>query len=54
MNALDVEVTPPDPRLYAPLAAAGLSPDPFDPIQDRACKLVDLYTLHVADRKSVV
>ena len=48
MNALDVDVTPPDPRLYAPLAAAGLSPDPFDPIQDRACKLVDLYTLHVA------
>lgn len=48
MNALDVDVTPPDPRLYAPLAAAGLSPDPFDPTQDRACKLVDLYTLHVA------
>ena len=48
MNALDVDVTPPDPRLYPPLAAAGLSPDPFDPIQDRACKLVDLYTLHVA------
>jgi len=48
VNALDVDVTPPDPRLYAPLAAAGLSPDPFDPIQDRACKLVDLYTLHVA------
>ena len=48
MSALAVDVTPPDPRLYAPLAAAGLSPDPFDPIQDRACKLVDLYTLHVA------
>lgn len=48
MNALDVDVTPPDSRLYAPLAAAGLSPDPFDPLQDRACKLVDLYTLHVA------
>ena len=48
MSALDVDVTPPDSRLYAPLAAAGLSPDPFDPIQDRACKLVDLYTLHVA------
>ena len=48
MNALDVDVTPPDPRLYAPLAAVGLSPDPFDRIQDRACKLVDLYTLHVA------
>ena len=48
MNALDVDVTPPDPRLYPPLAAAGLSPDPFDPTQDRACKLVDLYTLHVA------
>ena len=48
MSALDIDVTPPDPRLYAPLAAAGLSPDPFDPLQDRACKLVDLYTLHVA------
>ncbi|HME71869.1 MAG TPA: class I SAM-dependent methyltransferase [Myxococcota bacterium] len=48
MNALDVDVTPPDARCYAPLAAVGLSPDPFDPIQDRACKLVDLYTLHVA------
>jgi SAM-dependent methyltransferase len=48
VSALDVDVTPPDPRLYAPLAAVGLSPDPFDPIQDRACKLVDLYTLHVA------
>ena len=48
MNALDVDVTPPDDRCYAPLAAVGLSPDPFDPIQDRACKLVDLYTLHVA------
>jgi SAM-dependent methyltransferase len=48
VNALDVDVTPPDPRLYPPLAAAGLSPDPFDPTQDRACKLVDLYTLHVA------
>jgi SAM-dependent methyltransferase len=48
VNALDVDVTPPDSRLYAPLAAAGLSPDPFDPLQDRACKLVDLYTLHVA------
>lgn len=48
MSALAVDVTPPDSRLYAPLAAAGLSPDPFDPIQDRACKLVDLYTLHVA------
>jgi SAM-dependent methyltransferase len=47
-DALDVDVTPPDARLYAPLAAAGLSPDPFDPVQDRACKLVDLYTLHVA------
>jgi len=46
--ALPVDVTPPDPRLYPPLAAAGLSPDPFDPVQDRACKLVDLYTLHVA------
>jgi SAM-dependent methyltransferase len=48
VSALDVEVTPPDARCYAPLAAVGLSPDPFDPIQDRACKLVDLYTLHVA------
>jgi hypothetical protein len=48
VSALDVDVAPPDARLYAPLAAAGLSPDPFDPIQDRACKLVDLYTLHVA------
>lgn len=48
MSALSIDVTPPDSRLYAPLAAAGLSPDPFDPIQDRACKLVDLYTLHVA------
>jgi SAM-dependent methyltransferase len=48
LSALDVDVAPPDPRLYSPLAAAGLSPDPFDPIQDRACKLVDLYTLHVA------
>jgi hypothetical protein len=48
VTALDVDVGPPDSRLYAPLAAAGLSPDPFDPIQDRACKLVDLYTLHVA------
>jgi len=48
VNALDVDVTPPDGRLYPPLAAAGLSPDPFDPAQDRACKLVDLYTLHVA------
>ncbi len=48
MSALDVDVAPPDSRLYEPLAAAGLSPDPFDPIQDRACKLVDLYTLHVA------
>jgi SAM-dependent methyltransferase len=45
---LDVDVTPPDERLYPPLAAAGLSPDPFDRTQDRACKLVDLYTLHVA------
>jgi len=48
VNALDVDVTPPDERCYPPLAAVGLSPDPFDPIQDRACKLVDLYTLHVA------
>ena len=48
MSTLGVEVTPPDPRLYPPLAAVGLSPDPFDPTQDRACKLVDLYTLHVA------
>ena len=48
MSALSIEVTPPDTRLYAPLAAVGLSPDPFDPVQDRACKLVDLYTLHVA------
>jgi SAM-dependent methyltransferase len=48
VNALDVDVTPPDARCYAPLAAVGLSPDPFDPIQDRASKLVDLYTLHVA------
>jgi SAM-dependent methyltransferase len=48
VSALAVDVTPPDPRLHAPLAAAGLSPDPFDPVQDRACKLVDLYTLHVA------
>ena len=48
MNALDVDVPPPDHRLYPPLAAAGLSPDPFDPTQDRASKLVDLYTLHVA------
>ncbi|MEN8159550.1 MAG: class I SAM-dependent methyltransferase [Myxococcota bacterium] len=48
MNALDVDVTPPDSRLYPPLAAVGLSPDPFGPTQDRACKLVDLYTLHVA------
>lgn len=48
LSALDVDVAPPDPRLYDPLAALGLSPDPFDPIQDRACKLVDLYTLHVA------
>lgn len=48
MNTLDVDVTPPDPRLFPPLAAVGLSPDPFDPIQDRACKLVDLYTQHVA------
>ena len=48
MNTLAVDVTPPDSRLYAPLAAVGLSPDPFGPIQDRACKLVDLYTLHVA------
>ena len=48
LNPLAVDVTPPDPRLYPPLAAAGLSPDPFDPTQDRACKLVDLYTLHVA------
>jgi SAM-dependent methyltransferase len=48
VSALGVEVTPPDARLYAPLAAVGLSPDPFDPVQDRACKLVDLYTLHVA------
>jgi SAM-dependent methyltransferase len=48
VSALPVDVTPPDARLYAPLAAAGLSPDPFDPVQDRACKLVDLYTLHVA------
>ncbi len=47
MKALDVDVTPPDPRLYPPLAAAGLSPDPFDEILDRASKLVDLYTLHV-------
>jgi SAM-dependent methyltransferase len=47
VSALDVDVTPPDSRLYAPLAAVGLSPDPFDSIQDRACKLVDLYTLHV-------
>jgi SAM-dependent methyltransferase len=48
VSALGVDVSPPDPRLYPPLAAAGLSPDPFDPTQDRACKLVDLYTLHVA------
>jgi SAM-dependent methyltransferase len=48
VSTLGVDVTPPDPRLYPPLAAVGLSPDPFDPIQDRACKLVDLYTLHVA------
>ena len=48
MKDLPVDVTPPDDRLYPPLAAAGLSPDPFDPIQDRASKLVDLYTLHVA------
>jgi len=48
VSALDLDVTPPDSRLYAPLAAVGLSPDPFDPVQDRACKLVDLYTLHVA------
>jgi SAM-dependent methyltransferase len=48
VNALVVDVGPPDPRLYPLLAAAGLSPDPFGPIQDRACKLVDLYTLHVA------
>jgi SAM-dependent methyltransferase len=47
VSALDVDVTPPDARLYPPLAAVGLSPDPFDPTQDRACKLVDLYTLHV-------
>src|SRR5262245_16109184 len=45
--ALAVDVSPPDSRLYPPLAAVGLSPDPFDPRQDRACKLVDLYTLHV-------
>lgn len=48
MIRLGVDVTPPDSRLYPPLAAVGLSPDPFDPTQDRACKLVDLYTLHVA------
>jgi pyochelin synthetase len=48
VSALDLDVAPPDHRLYAPLAAAGLSPDPFDPTQDRASKLVDLYTLHVA------
>ena len=48
MNTLGIDVTPPDPRCSPPLAAVGLSPDPFDPIQDRACKLVDLYTLHVA------
>src|SRR5215469_6644383 len=48
VNTLGIDVTPPDPRCYPPLAAVGLSPDPFDPIQDRACKLVDLYTLHVA------
>jgi SAM-dependent methyltransferase len=48
VNALPVDVSPPDPRLYPPLAAVGLSPDPFDPTQDRVCKLVDLYTLHVA------
>src|SRR5208283_3056883 len=48
VNALEIDVTPPDDRCYPPLAAVGLSPDPFDPIQDRACKLVDLYTLHVA------
>jgi SAM-dependent methyltransferase len=48
VNALDVDVTPPDARCYPPLAAVGLSPDPFNPITDRACKLVDLYTLHVA------
>jgi len=47
VNVLNVEVTPPDARCYPPLAAVGLSPDPFDPIQDRACKLVDLYTLHI-------
>jgi len=48
VKTLDVDVSPPDPRVYDTLVAAGLSPDPFDPIQDRACKLVDLYTLHVA------
>ncbi len=48
MNALALDVTPPDPRCYPPLAAVGLSPDPFNPTMDRACKLVDLYTLHVA------
>jgi SAM-dependent methyltransferase len=48
VSALPVDVAPPDHRLYGPLAAVGLSPDPFDPVQDRACKLVDLYTLHVA------
>jgi SAM-dependent methyltransferase len=48
VDALPADVSPPDPRLYPPLAAVGLSPDPFDPTQDRACKLVDLYTLHVA------
>jgi SAM-dependent methyltransferase len=40
-----IDVPPPDPRVYAVLAAAGLGPDLFNPRQHRSCELVDRYAL---------
>lgn len=39
---------PPDPRVYALVAAAGLPGTLFNPAQHRACDLVDRYAVHVA------
>jgi SAM-dependent methyltransferase len=36
-----IDVVPPDPRVYAVLAEAGLGPDLFNPRQHRCCELVD-------------
>jgi SAM-dependent methyltransferase len=46
MSPLDVP--PPDPRLYAVLAAAGFGDDVFNPRQHRACELVERYALDAA------